>query len=263
MKFMTKRIMTIALMAALAVSANAQLEVYRNGNVTIGLTEQSRSSKLSVGGTVTAHGLIIPSPVVEDGALLKEGGLSGVLSTIMAMDVVSYEEENYDESDNAEPAPMQFVLSAKTLQMLCPSLVVQDSEGVLGINYTGLIPLLVRSIQELKQEVESLKASLSSQSSQYDSNTTSKDSRFTAMLSQNNPNPVREQTTINYSLSGTFSNASITIADIYGNIVKSYSIQQGSGSITVRAAELGTGVYIYSLVVDNTVAESRKMVVTK
>ncbi len=52
-------------------------------------------------------------------------------------------------------------LIAQEVQELLPELVIADpttEEGMLGLNYTELIPVLIKAIQELQAEVEALKA---------------------------------------------------------------------------------------------------------
>ena len=49
-------------------------------------------------------------------------------------------------------------LVAQELQAICPDMVQEGQDGYLAINYTELVPLLIRSIQTLKQELDELKA---------------------------------------------------------------------------------------------------------
>ena len=46
---------------------------------------------------------------------------------------------------------------AQEVQKVLPEVVVERKSGYLGVDYKRLIPLLVESIKELKQEVENLK----------------------------------------------------------------------------------------------------------
>lgn len=46
---------------------------------------------------------------------------------------------------------------AQDLKEVLPELVSEDLQGILSVNYTGVIPVLVQAIKELKQEVEDLK----------------------------------------------------------------------------------------------------------
>ena len=84
-----------------------------------------------------------------------------------------------------------------------------------------------------------------------------------ATLMQNAPNPVRTQTVINYTLVGNFSSAFIRISDITGNNIKTYDVKSGTGSVTVNASDLGAGLFLYSLIVDDNIADTKKMVVTQ
>lgn len=62
-------------------------------------------------------------------------------------------------------------LVAQDLQKLYPDLVYEDDNGYLSINYTGIVPLLIQSIKELKAEVDELKGSGSSMQKTAQSNT--------------------------------------------------------------------------------------------
>jgi hypothetical protein len=260
-----KRYFVAIFFMAVQITVYAQLKVYRNGDVTIGLTNQSQVSKLAVGGTVTAHGVIVPFEVADSAFSLSEDESGDILKNLMAMSVVSYVTpvDEYEEDKQSEI--IHYALSPEVMQQLFPSLVSDHSGEVKGVNYTEMIPLLVRCIQQQQYEIESLKASLTSLSAiKGDAlNSFGTNSRYSATLLQNTPNPVREQTTIAYSLAGSFNTANINIADIYGNMVKTYPVPSGSGSITVNASELGIGMFLYSLVVDNTIVDSKKLVVTK
>ncbi len=65
----------------------------------------------------------------------------------------------YPYHDNAyEMKVSHFGLIAQELQAIFPNLVYEDGNGYLSINYTELIPILIKSVQELSTEVEVLKA---------------------------------------------------------------------------------------------------------
>ena len=130
-----------------------QLKVHRNGNVTIGQQSQSGISKLAIGGTVTTDGIVVPvkENIKENFKSISNEDKIKTLSSIMSLDVLSYklpsdicDEEKVDQSFN-----YHYVVSPEELQLLFPSLVSQGSDGTKGINYTELLPLLLRSIQEL------------------------------------------------------------------------------------------------------------------
>ena len=51
---------------------------------------------------------------------------------------------------------MRFI--AQEMQKIFPEIVVEDKNGVLGIRYTELIPVLVKAFQEQQQVIDDLKA---------------------------------------------------------------------------------------------------------
>jgi len=89
-------------------------------------------------------------------------------------------------------------------------------------------------------------------------------SREKAVLYQNSPNPFSSNTEIGYYLPETKGNAILYIYNLNGLELKSYSlIQSGFNTITVNASELPAGMYLYSLVVDNEIIDTKRMILTK
>jgi len=83
-----------------------------------------------------------------------------------------------------------------------------------------------------------------------------------ASLEQNFPNPFNQSTVINYFLPQIFNSARIVIADTSGRAVKQIPVSE-TGSITIEAGLLSAGTYLYSLYVDDTIADTKKMVITR
>ena len=85
-----------------------------------------------------------------------------------------------------------------------------------------------------------------------------------ASLEQNFPNPFNQVTNINYTLPQTFNSAKIVISDTSGRVYRQIGITgSGAGNAIVSAGSLSAGVYYYSLVVDNMLVDTKKMVLTK
>ena len=89
-------------------------------------------------------------------------------------------------------------LVAQDLQEIYPDLVYENDNGYLAINYTEIIPLLIQSIKELKEEVDKL-ASAAPRSA---TSTDFIDDMPRAVLYQNAPNPFTDRTEIKYSQIG-------------------------------------------------------------
>jgi hypothetical protein len=82
------------------------------------------------------------------------------------------------------------------------------------------------------------------------------------VLYQNSPNPFNLETSISYSLKGTYSTANLYIFDLQGTLKKSYSLNSSS-SLTVKRNELTPGMYFYSFVVDGKENDTKIMILTK
>lgn len=84
------------------------------------------------------------------------------------------------------------------------------------------------------------------------------------VLYQNIPNPFNTDTRISYYLPTTVQTAYLYIYNLNGIQLKSYTLtQRGVQAVTVYASELPAGMYLYTLVVDNVIIDSKRMILTK
>ncbi len=82
-----------------------------------------------------------------------------------------------------------------------------------------------------------------------------------AYIEQNAPNPSNQNTLIKYFLPLNTSNAQIRFTDMNGRVLKSVQLQQnGHGTISISVKELLTGTYFYSLIIDERIVDTKKMV---
>ena len=84
------------------------------------------------------------------------------------------------------------------------------------------------------------------------------------VLYQNIPNPFNTDTRISYYLPATVQTAYLYIYNLNGTQLKSYTLTlRGVQAVTVYASELPAGMYLYTLVVDNVIIDSKRMILTK
>ena len=111
------------------------------------------------------------APVITSDENLKTdiNQIGSVKGNIMKMRAVSYKllaQNNGEKQANAQRTEqankMQLGFIAQEVQEIFPDIVVQDKNGYLGIRYTELIPILVKTIQEQQQEIDALSQRLSS-----------------------------------------------------------------------------------------------------
>ena len=149
------------------------------------------------------------------------------------------------------------------MQKIYPDLVLEGQDGYLAVNYTELVPILIRSIQELKQELNDVKSANDVALSRGATTDVAAAASSANVLYQNTPNPFKEQTTIRFSLADDARDASICIFDMTGKMLKKSPISLGETSVTVNGWELGEGMFLYTLLVNGREIDTKRMIITK
>lgn len=161
---------------------------------------------------------------------------------------------------------------AQDIQKLFPDLVYKDSAGMLGVDYIGIIPLLVNALNEQETKITDLESRLSrlensssSPQKAKSNNTTDETDALTyPVLDQNVPNPFNASTAIGFYLPSTIATASIYVYDMNGVQLKTYPIaERGKGNIIIQGSEFIAGMYLYALIADAKVIDTKRMILTK
>lgn len=164
---------------------------------------------------------------------------------------------------------VHYGLIAQELREEYPSLVYENEQGELSINYIEMIPLLVQSIQELTAEVNLLKSknkSPLSRSADGKGGDIEDDlmNEIESELYQNTPNPFSDNTVIRYAIPQDAQSASLLIYDMNGKQIDQFNLaEKGMGSIVLEGSRLDAGMYLYSLIVDGKVIDVKRMILTK
>jgi len=84
------------------------------------------------------------------------------------------------------------------------------------------------------------------------------------MLKQNiTPNPYSENTTINFNLPEGSTNADIIIYDMAGKQLQRIPLTEtGESSVKIYSGEFEPGMYMYSMIVENQLVDTKNMVIT-
>ena len=236
-----------------------------------------------VTGTLTAGNITTLSDAryksniqqINSSALSKIAALNPVQYTMLSGNAIAL--ANTEQSDTCTMTmttsnedltranQIHYGLLAQEVKELYPELVHEDAAGVMSINYTELIPLLIQAVQDLSEQVSEL-SNLSSASArkqapkQQDSSTET----VVATLYQNTPNPFTEETVISYIVPIEAQQASIYIYNMVGEQLDKYDLSSfGDGNITISANELYAGTFLYSLVVDGKLIDTKQMIITQ
>jgi hypothetical protein len=85
-----------------------------------------------------------------------------------------------------------------------------------------------------------------------------------AVLYQNIPNPFSSNTEISCDIPASFNSAFIYVYNLQGAELMSFPIlQTGLSMVTVYASALPAGMYLYTLVADNVIIDTKRMILTK
>ena len=161
--------------------------LYNNPSNIHGIYALYTSGPTNISGQMTAQEIYTPADerLSEDveALYMRNRSEDQTLDNLLKMNVLEYRLKNHDgvkapenmdemtEDDrqayeylkNREDkmsSRRHFGLSAQELQTIYPNLVLEGQDGYLYVNYTELVPILIRSIQELKAEVNELKGAL-------------------------------------------------------------------------------------------------------
>lgn len=156
-----------------------------------------------------------------------------------------------------------FCILAQDIKNIYPELVYEDSLGILSVDYIEMIPILLESIKSLKNEINELQMIVYNNSSFKSTEKPSDSFNNNCYLVQNSPNPFSESTNIEYYLADIVHNASIYIYDMNGTQLKSIPLHQlGYGNTIISGRELKAGMYMYTLIADGQVIDTKRMILT-
>ena len=204
--------------------------------------------------------------------------IENALSRILKVRTIKYDLSEYyfTKSNNSSSlvnspsAKNRFGFLAQDLLTLFPEVVAYDSAtDVYGVKYTEMIPVIVAAIKEQQKIIEDqnrviqdLQNVLNGSKKAAEINSNLDDN--IAYILQNRPNPFDQTTEIEYFLPEETQNAIIYLFNMEGNILESVPLTSlGHSSIEIDGGRLQAGMYIYSLIVNGTEIDSKRMILTK
>jgi trimeric autotransporter adhesin len=235
-----------------------QMRITETGNVGIGFTAPSQ--KLDVNGSVRGVSFISFSDERFKTNIRK---FENPLDKLIQIQGVRYQFNKRKFSNMTFPDGERDGLLAQQVQKVFPELVTADADGYLAVDYVSMIPILIESIKELKTKIDLLKAERIQNDLTIDQKKIA--DRFKgAFLNQNAPNPSTNGASIEFFIPENASTASIVIHDNSGNQIKKYDItERGQGKIDIQNGEFGSGIFLYTLLLDGSVLDVKRMILTK
>ncbi len=243
----------------------------------VGIGVANPTEKLHVAGNIAHQGGVI----ISDRRLKRNAtDFNYGLKEVMKLRPLTYD---YTGKGGTTSGKYNVGLFAQDLQQIAPEFVStfthteEDEEGktvseeeYLKIYDTGIKYMLINAIKEQQAIIETLEERIGQLEAASGNNIESPRTSQTVELGeagqllQNQPNPFNETTTIKYNLPQDSKNATMQIMNMNGQVLKTVQLSDvRNGELVIKAGELGTGTYTYTLVVDGQIVDTKKMVLTK
>jgi len=172
--------------------------------------------------------------------------------------------EYYYTDDSKVLERKHYGIIAQELQQIYPDLVYEGKDGYLSVNYMEIIPILVKTIQDLKVKVDNISDNPEKAAQRNEKAINATDILPSVVLYQNNPNPFTENTEIKCFVPDGITKADLYIYDMNGHQIDKRPIyNRGYVSIIIQGSSLDAGMYLYSLITDGAVVDTKRMILTK
>lgn len=221
------------------------------------------AGNVKVLGTVTASSVQTSSDLrLKDNVSDIESSTAEVLSSLRPVSY-TFKQDSMIYLEKEEENRLHYGLIAQEVKNILPNIVHEDGAGYLSINYIELIPLLIQAINQQQAQIEDLQDALAANHNDNKQNIRA-NYTSTPKLYQNNPNPFSKSTVIGYELPLDTHEASIHIYDMNGTEFVAFSIETfGRGELTIDGGTLHAGMYLYSLIADGQLIDTKQMILTK
>ncbi len=249
------------------------------------------TERIHVAGNIFATGTITPSDrrLKNNVTEFKDG-----LNVIKKLNTIRYQ---YNGKAGLETDEYHIGVYAQELQKAAPYLVEEfvhqdkDAEGNVILEETYLkirdseIKYLIlnatkeqqtliedqqkvidsqqKSIETLQRELENIKALLGVKETSKTENNEPVLIEERGRLLQNTPNPFSKSTTVSYELKDANVDAMIQVFSLKGELLKTIPIIEKVGQISIEIGDMPDGIYTYSLVINNVIVDTKKMVLSQ
>ena len=235
-------------------------------------------------GRVSGSWLVLSDRRIKSG--IKTIG--NALDLITKLNGVSYSYNREANPDLNLPEGRVYGFIAQEVKEIIPEVTNTSTEdGLVGIKYTEIIPLLTQGIKEQQVIIEQQDELLLEQATRITSledrlakieaalglvdgvskreATPTKASAFQGVkLSQNRPNPFGDVTTIEYEIPANTTNATLEVFNMNGKLMSTYDLQGGgTGTVEIQSTTLQSGTYVYAINIDGAKVATNIMVIQK
>ena len=172
----------------------------------------------------------------------------------------SYNQSYTDAFGNAEGIRGQVYqgVIAQELQEIAPDMVSEveaDEQTYLQVDPNRFTYALINAVQQQQAEIEELRTML-----QNGSGRVGEDSRYSGYaMGQSFPNPTNDVATIELTIPESVQRAEVMVTDLTGRQIISKPVR--GSELQFSKSELGAGIFLYSLLLDGELVDTKKMTI--
>jgi len=141
----------------------------------------------------------------------------------------------------------------------------QNDKDSYSIRYDQFVVPLVKAVQELSSKVEAQQQQIEALLEQLNASGSAKSGVYSkSVLYQNNANPFSSDTEIRMVIANDVTSAHIIVYNLEGTQLKAIDVKgRGDQRVVVSANELKAGIYLYALIADGKIVDTKRMVLMK
>lgn len=189
------------------------------------------------------------------------------LEKIVSIQPVSYQDNSDIDTQGNKKKKTAF--TTESIKKHLPNLLIEDWTGETLLDINGLIPLLVNAVQSLKKQADEQNIEIARLKKQLSTNYQKQLAHELTDISTtsekgNHLGPIKfisskNKVLVMFYLRNNVNFAQVRIADENGRILAEKELsERGKGLYSFNGIKWTTGIYFCSLVVDNTIIETRK-----
>ncbi|MFN8250196.1 MAG: tail fiber domain-containing protein [Ferruginibacter sp.] len=228
----------------------------------------SGTYKLAVNGVVSALAYYASSDSRFKNDITN---LTDAMSKIRKIRPVTYFWKDKEFPDKNFDNTQQIGFIAQELEKIVPQAVAKNKDGYYAVNYSAIIPVLTAAVKEQDDKIQQQEIQIADLTEKINVLT----DRLNRLLPENvkvaddyftvSPNPVTSSSIVRYNLPETVRNCTFVIYDLNGRILKKYPVSGAakSGRINITKSEFAGGMYMLSLLSDNSEIQTKRFLISE
>ena len=77
------------------------------------------------------------------------------------------------------------------------------------------------------------------------------------------PNPASNSVSLDYQLTPQVNDAQVKVYNVLGSVVREAELSRGTGKMRLDVSDLNNGIYFYSILVNNDVYQTKKLIIQR